>query len=186
MTTSILKRVGSGDPTAMTECIDRYGSLVWTLAKRRGLSTSDAEDLVQDVFVELWKTAKRFDESIASEATFIAMITRRRLVDRIRKLGRVPQSQVDLDSASQIPAVSKPLSTELRDEAAHARRMMSQLRDEERTVLELAIDEGLSQSQIAERINQPLGTVKTNARRGMIRLRQLLQENATQSVGGQR
>jgi RNA polymerase sigma-70 factor (ECF subfamily) len=185
LTPSILKRVGTGNPSAMTECVERFGPLVWTLAKRRGLKSADAEDLVQDVFVELWKTAHRYDASVASESTFVAMVARRRLIDRIRRLGRGPNSQVDLESAREVPAKDDSIPTELRDEADLARRMMTQLRDEERQVLELAIDEGLSQSQIAERTNQPLGTVKTNARRGLIRLRNLLQGEA-RTVGGQR
>jgi RNA polymerase sigma-70 factor (ECF subfamily) len=140
----------------------------------------DAEDAVQDIFVEIWRSAGRFDPAIASEATYITMIARRRLIDRSRRRGR------ELDTATLIEESVAGRSDhereiEVRDEAARAGEYIRQLRPEERQILDLSINEGLSQSQIAEVTNLPLGTVKTHSRRGLIRLRELL---GVETAGG--
>ena len=169
---SILQQIAMNRPAAMDECLTRYGGLVWNLVLRRCVNRADAEDVVQEVFMDLWKSAHRYDPTIAEEATFIAMVTRRRLIDRVRKQGR------SLETASLSPE-SEPTGTttdrtEVRDEVAHVRQAMTNLSDEERQVIELAIDQGMSQTQIAEHTSLPLGTVKSHARRGMNRLRSLL------------
>ena len=156
----------------MDECLNRYGGLVWALVKRRCSLQADAEDVVQEVFMDIWKNAHRYDPSIAEEPTFIAMITRRRLIDRSRRQQRL----VDTAPLTEVhEAVSDALpSVEVNDEAARIREIMQQLSDDERRVIELAIDRGMSQSQIAEHIKMSLGTVKSHARRGMLRLRSLV------------
>jgi RNA polymerase sigma-70 factor (ECF subfamily) len=171
--TSILQRVAAGDATAIDECLREYSGLVWSLARRLLRNLTDAEDAVQEVFIELWQNAGRFDPSVASEATFIATIARRRLIDRHRKLSR-QVDQVSLPDESAMPGEEALDRVELDDEAARARRGLAQLRSEERHILELSIYEGLSQSQIATKIDLPLGTVKTHSRRGLKRLRQML------------
>ena len=88
---SILERVAAGDPAAPNECIARFSGLVWSLARRLCSSPSDAADAVQEIFIDLWKSAPRFDSSIASETTFVAMIARRRLIDRGRRKMRRPE-----------------------------------------------------------------------------------------------
>ena len=93
MSDSILQRVAAGDTEAVAACIDRFGGLVWSLARRFLDRPTEAEDAVQEIFIELWKSASRFDPSIASETTFVAMIARRRLIDRQRKLGRRLESE---------------------------------------------------------------------------------------------
>ena len=82
---SLLNRVAAGEMAAMQECINQYGGLVWSLARRFSASAADAEDAVQEVFITLWKYASRFDESKGSETTFVSMIARRRLIDRLRR-----------------------------------------------------------------------------------------------------
>ena len=174
---TILQRVADGDAVAVDECLDKYGGLVWSLARRFCPRHHDAEDAVQDTFVDIWRNAGRFDPEVASEATYITMIARRRLIDRYRRSGRGPDTtalseesvSADNDHADQV---------EVSEEAAHARKLMQQLRPQERTVLELSVEQGLSQSQVADRMQLPLGTVKTHARRGLIRLRELLGVNA--------
>ena len=169
---SILQQVAANDQSAMDECLNRYGGLVWALVKRRCPLQADAEDVVQEVFMDIWKNAHRYDPSIAEEPTFIAMITRRRLIDRSRRQQRL----VDTAPLTEVhEAVSDALpSVEVNDEAARIREIMQQLSDDERRVIELAIDRGMSQSQIAEHIKMSLGTVKSHARRGMLRLRSLV------------
>lgn len=169
---SILQQVAANDQSAMDECLNRYGGLVWALVKRRCPLQADAEDVVQEVFMDIWKNAHRYDPSIAEESTFIAMITRRRLIDRSRRQQRLvdtaPLTEVPEPASDDLPNV------EVNDEAARIREIMLQLSDDERRVIELAIDRGMSQSQIAEHIKMSLGTVKSHARRGMLRLRSLV------------
>jgi RNA polymerase sigma-70 factor (ECF subfamily) len=143
----------------------------------------DAEDAVQEIFVEIWRNAERFDPDVASEATYITMIARRRLIDKYRRRSR------DLDTTTLTEELvtgttDHEKQIDISDEAEHARQYMQQLRPEERKVLEMSINDGMSQTQIAEATNLPLGTVKTHARRGLIRLRELLVESAVSEVRG--
>lgn len=171
---SILERVARGDPAAPNECIARFSGLVWSLARKLCSSPADAEDAVQEIFIDLWKSAARFDSSIASETTFVAMIARRRLIDRGRRRMRRPE-------VPQIPdAVADPReradTTESGEQQVLAQQAFSALRPEQQQVLQLAIHHGLSHEQIATATGMPLGTVKTHARRGLIKIRQILAE----------
>ena len=98
----LLPRIAAGDSDAIQRFVDRYKSLIWWLARKH--ASTDAEDAVQEIFIDLWKSAERFDASKASEPTFVGMIARRRLIDRARKRQRRPQP-VALDDAtiSQLP-----------------------------------------------------------------------------------
>lgn len=183
MPLTILQRVAEWYAAAVDECLGTYGGLVWSLARRLCPRHEDAEDAVQEIFVDIWRNAGRFDPEVASEATYITMIARRRLIDRYRRRSR------DLATASLKDEVVAPDAehehwTEISDEAALAREYMQQLRPEERQVLELSINRGLSQSQIAQATDLPLGTVKTHARRGLIRLRELLGVDSAGGVKG--
>ncbi|MCP4833602.1 MAG: sigma-70 family RNA polymerase sigma factor [Phycisphaera sp.] len=151
----------------------RFGGLVWSLARRTCPDATEAEDAVQEIFVEIWRTAGRFDSSIAGEATFVAMIARRRLIDRTRRRTRRPQSVALQESTSDpTPEDDRP---EILEQAGVASEAFEQLRPEQQQVLRLAIHHGRSHEQIATTTGMPLGTVKTHARRGLIRLRQLLE-----------
>ena len=121
---SILSRVASGDPTAVEQCIARYGGLVWTIARKLSPTLADAEDAVQEVFVQLWQQAKRFDPSCGSEATFVTMIARRRLIDRLRKLQRRP-TPASFDASAAEPAAQSTDWAQISDEVAFARQRTS-------------------------------------------------------------
>jgi len=170
---SLLQRVASGDAAAVDACLDAYGGLVWSLARRMCRRHEDAEDAVQEIFVEIWRKAEKYNPEVASEATYITMIARRRLIDRYRRQSRVPDTTALSDDLVS-GGIEHERQVEIREEAAQARHYLEQLRPEERKVLELSINEGMSQSQVAEAMNMPLGTVKTHARRGLIRLREML------------
>lgn len=187
-TAEILARVASGDEQAMGACLQAYGPLVGGLARR--LCPHEAEDAVQDIFIELWRVAGRYDPSKASEQAFVAMIARRRLIDRTRRSRARVQADAfaeGQDFESEERSVAE--TAELADEAAQAAEVLAELRDEQRQVIELSIYEGLSHSQICERTGMPLGTVKTHLRRGLIAVRERLAERggeaaeATQQVG---
>jgi RNA polymerase sigma factor (sigma-70 family) len=175
---SLLPRIADGDQSAVPECISRYGGLVWTLARRRLASREDAEDVVQEVFVDLWRSADRFNPQVAEEITFVAMIARRRVIDRLRRGAESRQtSSIDEAGAAELPepagdAVDRRL--ELGEEARLADEQLAQLKPEEQQVLRLSIFDSLSHSAIAEQTGLPLGTVKSHIRRGLDSLRQKL------------
>lgn len=172
---SLLHRVAAGDRSAVRECLTRYGGLVWSLARRSTPNQADAEDAVQEIFVDLWQSAARFDPSVASEPTFIAMIARRRLIDRARRRQR--RRDTETLQVEMIP-VDQP-RPELGIEAQQAARALSQLRPEQREVLLLTTCHGLSHEEVANQTGMPLGTVKAHARRGLIRVREVLDVEAT-------
>ncbi len=183
---TLLQRVAAGEMAAMQETIDRYGGLVWSLARRFSPSQADAEDAVQEVFIALWEHAARFDPNVASEVTFVAMIARRRLIDRGRKLQRQKKTlnefQIQLPPDEAAPPTSEADAAQ-DDEVARVRTAMTQLSADQQHVLNLSIQYGLTHEQIAEHTKMPLGTVKTHARRGLIRIRELLARTGAASTG---
>jgi RNA polymerase sigma factor (sigma-70 family) len=179
---TILQRVADGDQTAVRHCLEQYGGMVWALARRMSGCPADAEDAAQEIFIDLWRNAKRFDPSLASEPTFVAMIARRRLIDRQRARMRTPHTgMLPVD----VPAVesSDINSVVIADEAARARSHLALLKPVERQVIELAVDRGLSQTEIASALGLPLGTIKSHARRGLCHLRTLLAGAPAGSTG---
>lgn len=170
----MLERVAAGDPTAVKECLDRFSGLVWTLARRTLSSPQDAEDAVQEIFVEIWQNAGRFDAALGSETVFVATIARRRLIDRLRKQGRRPYTE-SVDEPGMNLSGEVGHSQEVTTEATLAARAIRTLRPDQQKVLELGLLRGLSHSEIAEHTGMPLGTVKTQMRRGLMKVRQLLE-----------
>lgn len=169
----LLQQVAAGDSTAVRRCIDRYSSLVWSLVRSQLQDFSLAEDLVQEIFIELWRSASRFDPAISSEGNFIAVVARRRLIDRRRSLGR--RSETEGIEDLNVPTEDSSLErVDVGDEARLATQALEKLRPEQRHVLELSVVAGLSHSQIAHNTGMPLGTVKSHLRRGLDRVRELL------------
>lgn len=183
---ALLALVAAGDSQAVRACIDRYGGLIWSLARRLALNDAEAEDAVQEVFIEIWKNAHKYDATIASETAFIAMLARRRLIDRRRRLSRQADNKALSDivaaeaaaeswSASNSPSRSAGPDLVLAgDEAARAAEALNQLSADQQRVLRLSVYRGLSHDLISKSLSMPLGTVKTHARRGLIRLREIL------------
>jgi len=173
VTQAILQRIADGDQNAVRDCLKAYGGLVWSLARRMLRNNEEAEDAVQEIFIEVWKNASRFDPVLASEATFVAMIARRRLIDKIR----FSQRRISADSLEDIlaePAGSSEKEMQVLVEGREAFKALSELRPEQRQVLQLSIVHGLSHQEIADATGMPLGTVKTHARRGLLQAREIL------------
>ncbi|HRH43211.1 MAG TPA: RNA polymerase sigma factor [Pyrinomonadaceae bacterium] len=173
MTKAILQRIAEGDKTAVQDCLNTYGGLVWSLARRMLPNIDEAEDAVQETFIDIWKNAERFDERQASETTFVAMIARRRLIDRLRK----SQRQVSADSIDDIliePSGNFHQNLQIGVEAREAAKELDKLRPEQRQVLQLSIYQGLSHQEISSMTGMPVGTVKTHARRGLMQIRENL------------
>jgi RNA polymerase sigma-70 factor (ECF subfamily) len=178
-TQSILERVAAGDTAAVGECLDRYGDLVWSLARRYLRNAADAEDAVQDIFIDIWGSSGRYDRNIASEVAFISTIARRRLIDKIRAAERRPlMDSLDDDEGAPIdPGI--PATVEDDTEVSIVERVLAEMDPEHQKVLSMSLYEGYSHSEIAERLSLPLGTVKTRVRRGLIHIRQQLNISTT-------
>ncbi len=177
MNPSVLQRIASGDSAAVRDCIEQYGALIWSLARRLSRSPSDAEDATQEIFLDIWRSAGRFDAAQGSDKVFIAMIARRRLIDRLRKASAEPP----MDPVETLEAVAwadPGTASETSLEAEQATRALAELRPEQRQVLELGLLHGLTQSEIAARLQMPLGTVKSFMRRGLIRVREYMNVDA--------
>lgn len=174
----VLPRVAAGDTAAVRVCLERYGRVVLGMARRWLGSDADAEDATQEVFIDLWKQAGRFDPRVASELTFVAMIARRKLIDRLRRRKTRPPAATLAEEPVSPPAAS---TWELNDELAPVRQVLDELPAAQRRVLLLAVSDGASHAEIAELTGLPLGTVKTHIRRGLLYVRERL---ATRPRGG--
>jgi RNA polymerase sigma-70 factor (ECF subfamily) len=136
-------------------------------------NNDDAEDAVQEIFIDVWKNAERFDENQSSETTFIAMIARRRIIDRIRFANRrITANSIDEELVE--PWTRADESMQISVEAKEAAKAMRNLKPEQQKVLQLSIVQGLSHQEIADATGMPLGTVKTHARRGILQVREVL------------
>lgn len=162
----LLSRIAAGDGAAVKECLDRYGALVWSVVRKAWVDVATVEDLVQEIFIEVWSSAERFDPERASEATFIATIARRRVIDRRRRVGRRPdfESVEDVEVGIEDDALS---SVDVGDDARQARAALDELRPEQRKVILMSVVEGLTHPEIASATGLPLGTVKSHIRRGL-------------------
>lgn len=170
---TVLQRIALGEAAAVQDCLDVHGPLVWSLARRMCPRGADAEDVVQEIFIALWKSAAQYDPALASESTWVTTVARRKLIDLRRKLARRAEvGEVSEELATEAPGQAE--LAERADESARAARALAELRNEQRRVLELAVLHGLTYEQVATKLSMPLGTVKTHARRGLIRVRELL------------
>lgn len=173
MAEALLSRIARGDTVAVGEFLRCHAAMVWNQARRSFRSVQDAEDAVQDIFLEIWRNADRYDAQQGSERAFVMTIARRRIIDRMRR--QAVHLPVDrLEDPAMVPAAVEPDPVDLDEELVRARAAMHQLRPEQRQVLELALGHGRSHAEIAAAVGIPLGTVKSHARRGLMRLREML------------
>ena len=166
----ILQKVAQGDERAMEQCISKFGPLVWSIAKRHVQDHSAVEDVVQEAFTDLWKSAKRYNPDIATESTFVGLLARRRAIDFARKESRRPQLE-PLPDAESLPHASIESSAAQRCESEDIRAALKELPEETQQIFSLHFDEGMTHPEIVKKTGLPLGTVKTRLRRGLIDLR---------------
>ena len=171
---ALLRAVAARDPEAFRELYARYHVMLFSLALKILCDRAEAEDVLQETFVQVWKTAVSFDEQRGKPLGWFIMLTRSRAIDRIRS--RKTRSNM-VESFGKEPAASgaTPADDALATESQRTvRDALSKLPDDQRTPIEMAYFGGFTQFEIAEKLKQPLGTVKTRIRTGMIRLREQL------------
>lgn len=165
---TLVQRIAAGDGQAVQELMDRYGALIRSMARRQ-VGAQDAEDLAQEVFMQVWKHAERFDPAKGNEEAWITTIARRRIIDRRRAAGRRPESQELIEEA--VGGSEDHDHVEAEDEARLAEDAISKLGEDQQRVLRMALVEGLTHTEITDRTKMPLGTVKSHVRRGLERVR---------------
>ncbi|MDZ4772431.1 MAG: sigma-70 family RNA polymerase sigma factor [Planctomycetota bacterium] len=169
----LLPRIARGEADAVQACITRYGPLVWSLSKRLTRDVAALEDLVQEIFIAIWKNAGSFDSNLGSESTFIATIARRKVIDRHRRTQRAPKTQV-LEETSMTGEEAGFARIDLGDDARRAQEVLAQLRPEQRRLILMSVVQGLTHQEIAASTGIPLGTIKSHIRRGLERAAQVL------------
>jgi RNA polymerase sigma-70 factor (ECF subfamily) len=181
VTASLLAAVAKGDTQAFAELYDATSTILFTMAMRMLGDREDAADLLQDVYAEVWRKGARYDPARGTPTAWLVTLTRSRGIDRLRsravKGGRTSVSLDETPSAAETAGddpgpLDAAADLELR---AAVTKAMAELPDAQQQALELAYYEGLSHSEIAERLKQPLGTIKTRIKLGMEKLKASLQ-----------
>jgi RNA polymerase sigma-70 factor, ECF subfamily len=167
---ALVTAIRSGDQSAMASLYDRYSSIVYSVALRVLQDTGAAEDVLQEIFMQLWRSPGAFDASRGNMAAWLAVIARNRAIDALRR--RRPQDDIETVVVSVEP--------DLASEAERSRAMekvrgaLEAMPSPQRSALEMAYFEGLTHAEIAAKTGEPLGTVKTRIRTGLIALRKVL------------
>jgi RNA polymerase sigma-70 factor (ECF subfamily) len=167
----LMHRVAAGDEEAIGELYDRFGSLVYKVAWQFNPSHAEAEDAVQEIFVRLWRTADRFDPRRAKLVTWVMLIARRHLIDRLRRNSVRPSAgsfEGDLAARDQAEPGREPQRDEFN---ARVLKRLEELPELQRTVIERAYLHGFTLREISEQLGAPLGTIKSALSRGLGRLR---------------
>jgi RNA polymerase sigma-70 factor (ECF subfamily) len=170
--TALVSAIRAGDQNAMATLYDRYSSIVYSVALRVLGNTGAAEDVQQDVFMQLWRNPGAFDASRGNLGAWLAVIARNRAIDALRK--RKPEDDVEDGVLSVVPDMAAE-ADRVRI-AAKVREVLAALPATQRATLEMAYYEGLTHTEIAAKTGEPLGTIKTRIRAGLIALRKAFHE----------
>jgi RNA polymerase sigma-70 factor (ECF subfamily) len=171
----LLADVAGGDQAAFAELYERTSAKLFGICLRILKDRNEAEDILQDVYVNVWRSAGRFDSERASPITWLAVLARNRAIDRLRAQG--PRPSETIDAALDIADVSEdaPTGLERRQDAARLAHCLGELEDKQRAVIRSAFFDGFTYSELAARLDVPLGTMKSWIRRGLMRLRECLE-----------
>jgi RNA polymerase sigma-70 factor (ECF subfamily) len=171
----LIQRMAAGDENALGELYDRWRNIVFALAARIVGDARDAEEVLEDAFWQAWRQAPRYDASRGTVGTWLLTIARSRALDRVRAQSRRLPVDERLDAESELePERDSGEPLERADERRIVRVALDELPKEQRQTLELAYFEGLSQSEIAKRTGEPLGTIKTRMRLALRKMRERL------------
>ena len=173
---ALIKRVADGDSSALTTLYDSTSRLVFGLILRVVTDRSSAEEVLLDVYTQVWRQASTYDAKRGAPLAWLMMIARTRGIDRLRSGKHEHQHKESLDSIGEVTAstASPEADTVMAERRQLVRSALETLSAEQREVIELAYYSGLSHSEIALRLGQPLGTVKTRTRLGLMKLRDML------------
>jgi RNA polymerase sigma-70 factor (ECF subfamily) len=171
---ALLSLIAAGDESALGELYDRYGGVAYRLALLVVRDPGFAEDVVQDAFLSVWRSASSFDVGRGTARGWLLMLVHRRAVDLVKREQRRREQLYDL--APETVGVSAEEAAASRSDRGRVQEALRTLPEGERQALELAYYGGLSQSQIAKRLKVPLGTIKSRAFNGLRRLRAVLQD----------
>ena len=169
----LLAAVADGDVDALGDLYDRFSPRVYGLLRVMLPDPREAEDVLQEVFLQLWRDRTKYDSSVASPTVWVLLVTRSRAIDRLRHVRRERDLAVNL--AADLPGNGDANPPDSTESCRRARRALSRLPDDQRETIQLAFYRGLTHTEIADLKSIPLGTVKTRIRSGMQRLRELLQ-----------
>ncbi len=175
-----MRRVAAGDEESVAELYDRFGPLVFKVARQFLSSRAEAEDATQEVFVRLWRTADRYDPRRAKLVTWVMLIARRHLIDRIRRNavrpspGTLEDEAAGADSGKQDSPARGPQDRERNTELL---ARIAELPELQRTVIERAYLHGFTLREVSEQLDAPLGTIKSALSRGLQRLRERAQSD---------
>jgi RNA polymerase sigma-70 factor (ECF subfamily) len=178
---SLIRLIVDARAEALSELYDRYSRLVFSLALHSVGDRAAAEEITQDVFLRAWQRARQYRAERAKVSTWLTSITRHRAIDQLRRRGSRPEMRSV--AWAEIPPEAEPSingpeeSAALTMERTRVRAAIARLSVTQKQVLALAYFQGLTQSQIAETLGLPLGTVKTRIRLGMQKLREMLRED---------
>ena len=176
--TQLLRRVAARDRQALADFYDQVAGVLYSTAIRILGDPQEAEEVIQDVFVQIWEKAPVFDIMLGTPFHWAVSITRNRSIDRLRsrqRRARVVEElreEIGSDAEIYIPAATANLDTE---HISIVRKAVINLPEEQRQAIEMAFFNGLTHAEIAVKLNEPLGTVKARIRRGMLKLRESLQ-----------
>jgi RNA polymerase sigma-70 factor (ECF subfamily) len=168
-----MQRIASGDEQAVEELYDRFAPLIFKASRQVLPTLAESEDAVQEVYMRLWQTADRYDPRRAKLVTWVMLITRRHLIDRLRRKSARP-SPGKLDESSGVAVDPRPRESRLAtDESAELlRKRIGELPELQRMVIERAYLQGFTLREVAAQLDAPLGTVKSALSRGLNRLRE--------------
>jgi RNA polymerase sigma-70 factor (ECF subfamily) len=174
----LLRRTGMGDRKSFEQLYDRYCGVLFSTAYRILNQQEAAEDLLQDVFVQIWEKAPMYDPKRGRPLTWVITLTRNRSIDRLRSTQRRQKLSEEVGREAEIADYQSDKSSadeiSLGERNRIVRSAVMQLSPDQRRAIELAFFSGLTQTEIAEKLKEPLGTVKARIRRGMMKLRDLL------------
>ena len=176
---TLLHRMGEGDEQALGAFYDRWNPLVHAVVQRIVRQRDDVEDVVEEAFWQAWRQADRYDSSKGSVQTWLLTIARSRALDRVRSLKRLREEPLENEGGEVVVQLATTNDASMDAESAERRVIvvaaLAELPAEQREALELGYYGGLSQTEIAERTGQPLGTIKTRMRLAMQKLKSRLQ-----------
>jgi RNA polymerase sigma-70 factor, ECF subfamily len=174
----LLRRISEGDRAAFAEFYDLYSSLLFSVAVKILRDQKEAEDVLQDVFIQIWDKAKAFDAKLGKPSSWAMTFVRNKAIDRIRasqRRAKLVESATAEILPTQLEGPSANDSVCGREKAEFIRTAVIALPTEQRQAIEMAFFSGLTQNEISERLREPLGTIKARIRRGMLKLREKLE-----------